>query len=94
MIERLKTPEQKATDALVMKLLDDLAETPTGSDEYKAVLTELERLTELRTNTRPKRVSRDTIVTAAANIIGVLAIVAYEQNHVMNPKGLSFLKKS
>lgn len=90
MIERFEKPEAKALAAAEMRLLDQMASTDLGSDEYERLLTELERITQLKTNDRRPRVSRDTLVIAAANLLGILIIVAYEQNHVMTSKGLNF----
>lgn len=40
------------------------------------------------------RVSPDTLVIVAGNLLGILVIVAYEQRHVITSKALSFVLRT
>lgn len=80
-------------NAAVNRILIDMQEADPNSEQYKELLTNLERLTTLRSNGTPSGFSRDTMLTVAANIVGILIIVGYEQTHVISSKGLGFLPK-
>lgn len=75
-------------------VLKSMNEYGPESEEYPKLLSFLERLTEVKTKNRPPRVSHDTMFTVAGNLLGILIIVAYEQNHVMVSKALGFVNKT
>ena len=81
-------------DCLIERVTDDMEMFGPTSEEYTKLLDYLERLTKLRDEKTPKPVSRDTIVLVAGNILGILAIVAYEQKHVMTSKALPIFVRS
>lgn len=81
---------EKAIDIVMQTLLTHSPD----SDEYSKTLSHLERLYALKTVNRKPRVSPDTILLVAGNLAGILAIVAYEQKHVMASKALGFLMKA
>jgi hypothetical protein len=89
-----RTPKLEAVklDAAMLRLLDDMENDETNSEEYANRLKHLKELSKLRSEERPERVSSDTIATVAGNLLGILIIVAYEQKHVMTSKGLSFVR--
>lgn len=72
------------------ELRDDLV---ADSDEYKAALARYRDLKILQTETQSKKVSPDTLVNAAASVLGILVIVMYEQKAVMASKAVGFVKK-
>lgn len=85
--------EQILLDEAIERILIDLAKVESDSKEYKILLDNLERLHKLDKSNRPMRVSPDAIVSAAASILGIVIIVAYEQRHVITSKGLGFVLK-
>lgn len=93
MFGRTPKVETIKLDAAMNRVLDDMDTVHTNSDEYSELLSNLERLSKLRTHERPGRVSPDTIATVAGNLLGILVIVAYEQHHVMTSKALGFVPK-
>jgi hypothetical protein len=64
-----------------------LAHEP-DSEEYETLLWHLERLRKLKDDTRPKRLDRNTVVLALANLFGIGLIAWTEREHVMNAKAL------
>lgn len=73
-------------DEPIQKVLTEMHENGVETEEYSAAVRHLETLTKLRDETSPKRVSRDTMAIVVGNLLGILAIVAYEQKHVMTTK--------
>ena len=64
------------------------------SEEYKELLSHLERLTKLKPQTGLRRVSPDTMAVVAGNLAGIVIIVAYEHKHVVTSKALGFILKT
>lgn len=80
-------------DEPIEKVLDEMNTYGPGEKEFEVQLSYLERLSSMKEKgKRIMRVSPDTIAIVAGNLIGILIIVAYEQNHAMTSKGLSFVK--
>lgn len=63
----------------------------TGSDDYKQTLACVERLYEMRDKEKPPRISPETRVTVAANLIGILMILRHENLNPLNSKALNFV---
>jgi len=72
--------------------LSDLSGHESHSDEYAKVVTQLKELYALKELETPERVDPNTLVTAAANIAGILVIINYERANIITSKALSFIK--
>lgn len=44
-------------------------------------------------DTKPKAISKDTLIMAGANLFGIALIIWHERDHVMNRNALGFLKQ-
>jgi phage gp29-like protein len=60
-------------------------------EEYAKALTRVERLYELLDKEKPKTFSKDTILTVAANLIGIILILKHENVNVITSKALGFV---
>ena len=69
-------------------LLVELKEYSADSDEYAKILSHYVKVEEIRNPKRDRQFSWDTVIISAANILGIVVIVAYEQKHVFTSKGL------
>lgn len=65
-----------------------------NSEEYESLLAIFERLIRLQKDEVSNRVSPDTIAVVAANLLGILVIVGYEQGHVIASRGLQMLLRT
>jgi hypothetical protein len=85
-----------ATDQLVKlhKLKQDEEkldlESRTAGAKYTLELRQQDHQEAL--DSKPKRVSPDTLAAVAGNLLGIIVIVGYENKHVITSKALSFLK--
>lgn len=93
MLERFFNEKPSIFDPLIIHVIEQMHEYGPEEPEYSKMVEYLDRLTQMKAQQRRNRVSPDTIVLAAANILGILVIVAYEQKHVMTSKGLGFVMK-
>ena len=86
--ERAEELDELITDTIhMMKLIG-----PTH-EEYPQLLSELERLTKLREQEKPKKVDPNTLWTVGGTIAGTALIILFETRHVMTSKAFgSFVK--
>ena len=80
-------------DKEIRRVLSDMSDTDSNTDEYKAMATNLRILMETREGQQPRRVSPDTVLIVVANLIGILAVLEFEDDHVITRKALSFVLK-
>lgn len=89
-----RTSKPSVYDEPIATVLTEMNTYGPDSEEFPALLSYLERLTRLKSEQRSNiSVSPDTIAVVAGNLLGILLIVAYEQNHVMVSKAASFALK-
>jgi hypothetical protein len=81
-------------DEPIDKVLARMDKIDLFSEEYSALLTELERLVRLQNEEKYKRVSPDTMAVVFGNLLGILIIVGYEHGHVIGSRGLNFILRT
>lgn len=84
---------EKAIDAV----LAEMQMVSKNSDDYALLIERLETLYNLKTidqADRPKKISADTALLVAGNLLGILAIIGYEHSHVVATKALNFVLKA
>jgi hypothetical protein len=79
---------------IIDNLTAEMAGHEADSEGYAACVKQLGALYKIRSENQGDRVSRDTILTVSANLIGIILILHYEQMHVMTSKALSFVMKA
>jgi hypothetical protein len=87
-----RTDLEKEIDTLISKL----SEKEEGSDEYDDIISAIDRLVGIRNKMKNKdgdKVSKDTIVIVAGNLLGILLILGYEKANVITSKALGFVLK-
>lgn len=93
MIKPFGKNKEVELDNLIDALMQRMADEDESSEEYAELLARVERLHKLKTKSRERRVSPDTLAIGAFGIIQVLVIIAYEQKHVMTSKAIPFVQK-
>lgn len=90
-----KSEIETKLDAEIISALEKLASTTDKkSDDYGDLVEHISKLHKLKTEERPKRVSPDTVLVVAANILGILWLARYEQTDVIKARtALSFIMK-
>lgn len=82
------------TQPVIENLISELAGFDANTDEYSTMVANLKVLTEAQAlEPKPRKVSPDTIVIVAANLIGVAAILLFERNNVITSKSMPNLIK-
>lgn len=80
-------------DVPIQRVLSEMEDVGPESDRYPKLIVQLERLSEMKANAKKFRISGDTLVIAAANLIGIGIIVFYEQYHPMTSKAKDYVIK-
>lgn len=85
-----RTNIEKAIDSLVQKM----EVTNVTSPEYKAMVSNLEVLKKANSyESSKKKISPDTILLVAANLVGILLVLNYEQASVVTGKAFGMVVK-
>lgn len=84
-----KSELQEAIDAV----LNEMKTFGPDSPEYPKLLKTLKVLCKMKADEGRRPVSKDVVWTVLGNIGCVLAIVAYEQRHVMTTKAMTFIAR-
>lgn len=92
MVELFKNAPSKLDDP-IDALLEEMEAYSPEDPQYQAALDALERLTKLRAEEYKSRINWDLLAPAAAHIVGIGMIIAYEQKHVMTSKALTMVIK-
>lgn len=79
--------------ATIEETLIRMKTLPVTSDEWSALSAHLIELYKIRAENQPKTLSPDVMVSAAANLAGILLILNYERAHIVTSKALSFVLK-
>lgn len=64
------------------------------SDEFQVMREQLESLYAMKKSNRSSRVSPDTLLTVAGNLLGITLILQHERLHVVTSKALGFVMKT
>ena len=70
-----------------------MRQIPPHTDEYSTIAENLERLYKARTESKKGLVSRDMMFLVFGNFVYILAVVGYEQGHVLTSKALQLIVK-
>lgn len=91
-----KTPDPTPAkvQAALAKALLELESYPAHSDEYAKIVTQISELHKLHAHKREYVINPDTLVTVGANLLGIVAILSFEQTRVIATKALSFVVKT
>ena len=89
-----KPPEKdESLEKAIEQIYMEMASYDAESKEYAKCVKQLSTLYSLRPKKEALRVSPDTLVIVAGNLIGIGIIVAYESRNVVTSKALNFVMK-
>lgn len=87
-------PNSRINEA-IDAVLSEMAGFSSYDDEYAKMVEQLDKLHQIKSyNKDTNRVSKDALVAAVANILGIGMILGYEKAHVVTSKALSFVLKT
>jgi len=80
-------------EKVIDSILDDMSKFEANSDEYSDMASNLEKLLKAKSYEKQKGISPDTMVIAAANLIGIVLILKHEKVDIITSKALGFVLK-
>lgn len=80
-------------DALIKSVILRLDVAEEGTDEYKELLSNLERLERLNKEVHEPLLDADKTVAALVNLVGIFVILKHEQLNVITSKAFSIAMK-
>lgn len=86
---QLSASLQDVIDALLEEMLD----AGIDSEQYPKMLDQLTKLYKLKEIETPKRVSKDTWILVAGNLVGIILILTHERANVITSKALGFVQR-
>jgi len=90
----MKPKDKTKLDEAIDHALDELIGFDVTDNEYAKHLAQVERLYSLKQQTKPERVSRDTLAIVLGNLAGIVVIVGHERAHVVTSKALGFILRA
>jgi hypothetical protein len=93
MFTKKPSNESVALDQAIMDVFCDLKNVSSEHEDYTTSMKHLSELYKIKEHTAPKTLSPDVMLTAGANIVGILLILHFEQTHVIASKALGFVLK-
>lgn len=65
-----------------------------NSPEYETLVNRLSDLNSIKVNNTKSKLSKDALLTVAANIAGIVLILQYERLNIVGSKALTFVQKA
>lgn len=94
MLRRFVKERTSVFDEPIDRILGEMQGSDVDSEEYPKMLEHLSKLNEMKSEERRRRISPDTMLMVAGNLLGILIIVGYEQKHVVTSKALPFIQRT
>lgn len=92
MFETFRKPTE--LDLEIDRLTKELKNNTIGSDEYLVLMDMITKLHKLKNETESSKVSKDTMIMAGTNLLGILLILSTEREHVITTKALGLLQRT
>lgn len=86
--------KQSVLDKPIADILTRMDEAGMDSQKYNQCVDRLDRLMEMKADERRSRIDPNTVLIVLGNLLGILAIIAYEQKHVMASRALGFVNRT
>jgi len=77
-----------------LEILDHMIAEGPGTPQFSALRKELEKIEKMQKPKGMHKIDINTVILVGGNLLGILAIVAYEQKHVFASTAKSFILKS
>jgi hypothetical protein len=95
MFNKNKPENRPGLEKAIDDALLELSKVQAGTDEYNAILDEIQKLYALRLPEPEARkpISGDALIAGAVNLTGIILIINHEKLHVISTKALGFVGK-
>lgn len=91
MLEKYR--RESSLQQAIEDILAQMKNFSADDEEYAKMSRQLKKLHQLKVAESPKPVSYDTVILTLGNLLGIYAIVKYEQTSVIVSKAMNFMHK-
>ena len=88
-----KEREPSRLEREIDRVLRELLHHPIGSEEYVKALDQVVKMHRMKEEEKPDSVSKDTLVNAGANLLGLVMILKHERAGVILSKAMMFIAR-
>lgn len=88
-----KLRESSSLENAIEKAIRELGNHPIGSEDYVRTLDQVVKLHKMREEEKSSSVSKDTLVVAGTNLLGIILIIKHEFVNVITSRALSLILK-
>jgi hypothetical protein len=88
-----RTSEHRSLDLEIDRAFRELKLKDVGTPEYVKILNVISTLTEMKEKEKPSEVSKDTMATIGANLLGIFMIIKHEHVNVITSRAMSLLMR-
>lgn len=80
-------------DGEIERAIAHLKTLNVGSEDYTKALRAISRLKDIKAESQPEPMNRNTVATVGANLLGILMIIRHEHVNVVMSKAVGLLIK-
>ena len=91
MFEKEIPKHQRMLESELERTISWLKTEQIPSEDYVKTLNVVERLNDMMEKEKPSSVSKETMLTVAANLLGIILIIKHENVNVITSKALGFV---
>ena len=81
-------------DGEIARIVLAMQDQEVTDEQYSKLLNRLEGLQKIRNDEKPDKASTNTILTTAANLIGILLIIRHEHANVIMSRAMNLVAKT
>ena len=85
--------DKQTLDTTIDYVIDQMHEHHAYSPEFTTMVENLTQLHKMKMNEKASRPSADAVISVVGNLAGIVAILGFEQTHVITSKALGFVSK-
>lgn len=87
-----KPSEPAKLDKVIDELLDEMITTSGETEQYTAMTENLVKLSKVKAEGKPERLTPETLALVSGNLLGIMLIVGHERTRVLTSKAIGFVK--
>jgi hypothetical protein len=83
--------EPTSLEKEIERAVRELKNHPIGSEEYVRTLDQIVKLHRMKEEEKPSAVSKDTLVLAGVNLLGIIMIIRHEHVNVITSRAMNMV---
>lgn len=85
---------QSQIQEVIDKVLSEMEYEDPGTDKYRELTEQLGKLYEIKSKTKDRLFSPDTILIVGANLLGLILVLTYERANIITSKAFGMILRT